>query len=97
MMTFANSLDPDQAWQNVRPDLDPICLPLWWYAQKIFSKKLILKKIKQTEKSMQKYSFLKRLFIIIWGHIWEWNNAMYKLDKPLVVYRSFGNVMKWHF
>ena len=23
LITFANSLDPDQAWQNVEPDLDP--------------------------------------------------------------------------
>ena len=28
LITFANSLDPDQAWQNVRFDLDPICLTL---------------------------------------------------------------------
>ena len=26
LITFANSLDPDQAPQNVGPDLDPICL-----------------------------------------------------------------------
>ena len=26
LITFANSLDPDQAPQNVRPDLDPNCL-----------------------------------------------------------------------
>ena len=25
-ITFANSLDPDQARQNVGPDLDPICV-----------------------------------------------------------------------
>ena len=25
----ANSLDPDQARQNVGPDLDPICLTHW--------------------------------------------------------------------
>ena len=29
LMIFANSLDPDQAWQNVRPDLDPNWLALW--------------------------------------------------------------------
>ena len=28
LITFANSLDPDQAQQNVGPDLDPNCLPL---------------------------------------------------------------------
>ena len=26
LITFANSLDPDQAEQNVMPDLDPNCL-----------------------------------------------------------------------
>ena len=26
LITFANSLDPDQARQNIRPDLDPKCL-----------------------------------------------------------------------
>ena len=26
LITFANSLDPDQARQDVRPDLDPNCL-----------------------------------------------------------------------
>ena len=28
LMIFANSLDPDQARQNVRPDLDPNCSTL---------------------------------------------------------------------
>ena len=28
LITFANSLDPDQARQNVRPDLDPNYLSL---------------------------------------------------------------------
>ena len=31
LVFFANSLDPDQARQNVVPDLDPNCLTLWWY------------------------------------------------------------------
>ena len=30
LITFANSLDPDQARQNIGPDLDPNCLTLWW-------------------------------------------------------------------
>ena len=29
LITFANSLDPDQDQQNVGPDLDPNCLTLW--------------------------------------------------------------------
>ena len=28
LITFANSLDPDQARQNIGPDLDPKCLTL---------------------------------------------------------------------
>ena len=28
LITFTNSLDPDQARQNVGPDLDPNCLTL---------------------------------------------------------------------
>ena len=31
LITFANSLDPDQARQNVGPDLYPYCLTPWWY------------------------------------------------------------------
>ena len=31
LITFANSLNPDQARQNVGPDLDPNCLTLRWY------------------------------------------------------------------
>ena len=30
LMTFANSLDPDQARQNVGPYLDPNCLTPGW-------------------------------------------------------------------
>ena len=38
LITFANSLDPDQDRHNVGHDLDPNCLTLM-----VFSKKLILK------------------------------------------------------
>ena len=51
-MTFANSSDPDQAWQNVRPDLDPYCLTLidsW----RTFLKKVDFENIEQTTKNMQ--------------------------------------------
>ena len=30
LITFANSLDPDQAQQNVGSDLDPNCLTAGW-------------------------------------------------------------------
>ena len=51
LITSANSLDPDQARQNVGPDLDPICLTLRWYSWKNFSRKLILKKFSRQQKS----------------------------------------------
>ena len=31
-----NSLDPDQARQNVESDLDRNCLTLWWYCRIFF-------------------------------------------------------------
>ena len=34
LITFANSFDTDQAWQNVGPDLDQNCLTPWWYWKK---------------------------------------------------------------
>ena len=41
LITFVNSLDPDQARQNVGPDLGPNFLPLRYYSRKKFLKKLI--------------------------------------------------------
>ena len=38
LITFAYSLDPDQAQQDVRPDLDPNRLTLCWYYRKILLK-----------------------------------------------------------
>ena len=46
LITFASSLDPDQAWQNVGPDLDPNCLTLWWYSWKTSFDKFHKKKVK---------------------------------------------------
>ena len=41
---FANSLNPEQAQQNVGPDLDPNYLTLWLYSWKIFLKKIDFEK-----------------------------------------------------
>ena len=39
LIAFANSLGPDQAWQNVRPDLDPNCFnTLMVFPKRIFWK-----------------------------------------------------------
>ena len=46
LLTFADSLGPDQAGQNIWPDLDPNCLTLMVFL-KDFLKKLIKKKKKK--------------------------------------------------
>ena len=51
MLIFANSLDPDQALQDIGPDLDPNCLLLCWYSGKNFLKKLILQKSADDKKA----------------------------------------------
>ena len=38
LITFANSLDPNQAQQFVGPDLDPNCLTLMVFLKDIFEK-----------------------------------------------------------
>ena len=38
LITFANSLDPDQTQHFVGPDLDPNCLTPWWYWKNTASK-----------------------------------------------------------
>ena len=43
LITFANSMDPEQARQNVWPDLEPTCLTLMIFLKEIF-KKVNLKK-----------------------------------------------------
>ena len=60
LKTFANNLDPDQARQNVGPDLDPNCLTLMVFMQEFFEK-VNLKKNPQTKKSMQNYPACKEL------------------------------------
>ena len=67
---FSNNLYPDQAWQNVRPDLDPNCLTLWWYSWKNFLKNLFLKKISRRQKSMKYFPVgkeLKTIYCLILG------------------------------
>ena len=48
-------LFPDQARQNVSPDLDPNCLTLDGILKRIFLKILILTKNQQMVKNMQNY------------------------------------------
>ena len=49
LITFANSLDSDQARQNLRPDWDWICLTLRWYSFKEFTEKVDFEKKKSVD------------------------------------------------
>ena len=57
---FANSLDPDQALQNIGPDLDPNCLTLMVFLKEFFEK-VDFKGNHQTTKSIQNYPACKEL------------------------------------
>ena len=56
LITFANSLDPDQARQNVGPDLDPKLFDTLMVFPKEFFKKVDFEKNQQTTKNMQHYT-----------------------------------------
>ena len=44
LLTFENRLAPNQAWQNVRPDMDPNCLTLIVFLKEFFNKNEFWKK-----------------------------------------------------
>ena len=51
LMTFANSLDPDQAKQNIVPGLDPNCLTLSGFSEIFFENIKFLRKKSTDEKT----------------------------------------------
>ena len=61
LITFANSLDQDQARQNVGPDLGPNCLTLWWYSWKNFFERVNFKENPQTTKKHAKLLSMQRV------------------------------------
>ena len=77
LITFANSLDPERARQNVGPDLDLFDDPLMVFLKDFFEK-VNLKKIPRQQESMQNYPTCKELnkfdikhqisIIVILGH-----------------------------
>ena len=70
LITFANSLDPDKARQNIGPDLDSNCLTFWWYSWKNFWKNLLKKKSTDDKKacrlrSMQRVNYPLNIITIM--------------------------------
>ena len=63
LVTFANSLEPDQAQHFVGPNLDPNCLTLYsdGILEEIFQKKLIWKKNQQTTIKHAKFRNCQRV------------------------------------
>ena len=68
LIILSNSLDPDQAGQYIRPDLDPNCLTLIVYIQVFFFEKKMKKKNKKknqqmTKKILKEFSQCKELIL----------------------------------
>ena len=64
LITFANSLDPDQDRQDVGPDLDSSCFTLIMFLKEFFGEKLFYKKCVDDSKFMNNYAACKELTII---------------------------------
>ena len=65
LITFANSLYPDQARQNVGPDLDPNCFDTLMVFLKEFFEKVDFEKISRRQRSRQNYPGGKELRSVI--------------------------------
>ena len=66
MITFANKLYPDQSWQYIWPDLDPICLTIYWCSWITFFKKnnFETKKLSRGHRSIKKqHEHIKQLVL----------------------------------
>ena len=57
-------MDPDQAQQNVGPDLDPNCLTLLWYSQKNYFEKKNIIEISDDKKAFKITQYAKGLLFI---------------------------------
>ena len=60
LITFTNSLDPDQDRQNVDHDLDPNCLTLRVFLKDLL-KKVIFKKVSRQQQKHEKLSSMQRV------------------------------------
>ena len=61
LIALANSVDPDQARQNVGPDLDSNCLTLMVFRKEFFEKDDFEKNSADHKNSMQNYTVGKEL------------------------------------
>ena len=75
LITFANSLKPDQAQQYVRPDLDPNCMTLMVFLKELFYKVDFEKKSADDNKSMKNYPVGKMLMILVYAQLKFWVNG----------------------
>ena len=71
LITFANSLEPDQVQQYVSPDLDSNLLTLWYCSWKNFLKKFMLKKVSAQQ---QKHEILPSMQKVNVSS--QWNNKI---------------------
>ena len=60
-------MEPDQDRQNVGPDLDPNCVTLLLYSERIFLKKFILKKNQQKIKKHAKLPCRQSSKLFLWA------------------------------
>ena len=60
LITFANSLDPNQARHNVRPDLDPSCMTLRYHSWKKILKKIMLRNFCRRQNIVTKLPSMQR-------------------------------------
>ena len=61
LITFANSLNPDQDRHNVGPDLDPNCLSLMVFLKEFFEKLFFVKSQQTTTTAQKNYPACKEL------------------------------------
>ena len=89
LITFANSFYPDQARQNVEPDLDPKLFDtLMVFLKEIFKKVDFEKKNQQTTKSMQNYPEGKDFYAYAISTVISWAGPKYILryrDKEVLL------------
>ena len=94
LITFANSLDPDQDWQKVGPDLDPKYLTLIYSWKKYFEKVNFEKKVNRGQQKHEKLPSMQRAYnlphlaitILLLAYCcanqeWQWRHVLFTIAK----------------